>query len=45
MTDEKPREPQPEWKLRPTGLYVPDGTPNGGKKPPVGFARALEEKS
>jgi hypothetical protein len=43
MTDETDKAATPEWKLRPTGLYVPDGTPDGGKRPVVGFARGLTE--
>lgn len=33
-----------DWRRQASGLYVPAGTPEGGKKPPVGFARALQEK-
>ena len=40
MSDEKPA---PEWKRRSTGLYVPDGIPDGGRRPTVGFARALDD--
>jgi hypothetical protein len=43
MSDEKKPE-QPDWRRSPTGLYVPAGVPDGGKKPPVGFAAALEKK-
>lgn len=43
MSDEKKPAEQPEWKLRPTGLYVPDGVPDGGRKPIVGFARGLQD--
>lgn len=34
----------PDWKRRESGLYLPDGVPDGGKKSPVGFARELVDK-
>lgn len=43
MSNEKKPE-QPDWRRSASGLYVPQGVPDGGKKPPVGFGRALEQK-
>lgn len=45
MSDEKDKPDSSEWRKSPkTGLWLPKGTPDGGKRPPVGFAAALERK-
>jgi hypothetical protein len=36
---------QPNWRRRSTGLYLPDGVPDGGQKPPVGFIAAMQPSS
>ena len=38
--DDKDTE-KPDWRRSASGLYVPAGMPDGGRKPTVGFARAL----
>jgi hypothetical protein len=42
MTDEPTKDDRPDWRRSTSGLYVPQGVPDGGRKPTVGFARALE---
>jgi len=43
VSDERKPE-HPDWRRSITGLYVPAGLPDGGKKPAVGFGAALEKK-
>ena len=40
---DKPQIADTDWRKSPkTGLWVPKGTPDGGKKPTTGFARIFD---
>lgn len=43
-SDKDKKQDGPDWRRHPSGLYVPVGVPEGGKKPVVGFAAALGKK-